>query len=274
MGSATYEKHSINTPFLPFILHDEVLHTQKIYTHWHYNIEVLHCLDGSGTVQLDADAIKIEKGDTIIVNSKCLHNISSEGRIRYLCLIVDNEFFKSNGIKIDSLIFDMKINEEKSDRLIKDIWGTFEHENEMFGNAEKRQSVLTYILYLCKEHSSDRKDGPNHKSKAYAAVLDAVDYININFANQLRVEEISEMFNYSKYHFARLFKETTGFTLVEHITKRRCEHARLLLRDTQKSVSQICYECGFDTPSYFTKAFKKQYDILPSDYRKKYLKKS
>lgn len=270
MSEFRQEKHLITTPFLPFILHDETLVDRKIYTHWHENIEVLHCLEGSGVVQLDAELIEINEGETVIVNSRCLHSISTVNKIRYLCLIVDNEFFKSNGIKIDSLVFDIRYKDTMANELMKNIWDVFENENELFGKAEKRQSVLSFILHLCKTYSKVRKQDPEYNTKAYAAVLDAVEYININFSQHLSIETLSEMFNYSKYHFSRLFKENTGFTIIEHINKRRCEHARLLLRDSAKPVSQICYECGFDTPSYFTKAFKEQYGILPSDFRKKY----
>lgn len=267
------EKHVINTPFLPFILHDETLVTKKMYTHWHENIEILHCVEGSGTVQLDAKAIEINEGQTVIVNSKCLHTIGSDEKIRYICLIVDNEFFKSNGIKVNSLIFNEKIADEKADKLIKDICDAYGRETDMFGKAEIRLSILSYILYLCKTYSKERKNEPTHNTKSYLAVLDAVEYININFPLNIKVEELAEMFNYSKYHFARMFKENTGFTIVEHINKRRCEHARLLLRDSKRPISQICYECGFDTPSYFTKAFKELYGKLPSDYRKEYCTK-
>lgn len=268
MENIRQEKHTINTPFLPFILHDEVRIMDKIHTHWHENIEVLYCVEGSGAVQINAESIEIKEGDMVIVNSKCLHCIGSNKRVRYLCLIVDNEFFKSNGIKIDSLIFNVKIHDEKAAELMKNIWDVFKHENEMFGKAEKRQSILTFILYLCKAYSRVRKNEPEHKSKAYAAVLDAVEYINVNFPQRITIDELAQMYNYSKYHFSRLFKENTGLTIIEHINKRRCEHARLLLRDTQKTVSQICYECGFDTPSYFTKTFKQQYGLLPTDYKK------
>ena len=241
-----------------------------MYTHWHENVEVLHCIEGSGLIQVDAELVEIHEGESVIVNSKCLHSVISNDRIRYLCLIVDNEFYKSNGIKIDSLLFDEKINDSEANKLMKNIWDVFKCENELFGKAEKRQSVLAFILHLCKTHSRVRKSEPEYNSKAYAAVLDAVEYININFPQHINIDALAEMFNYSKYHFSRLFKEHTGFTIIEHINKRRCEHARLLLRDSGKPISQICYECGFDTPSYFTKAFKEQYGILPSAYRKKY----
>ena len=273
MSEFRQEKHLITTPFLPFILHDETLFMKGIYTHWHENIEVLHCLEGSGIIQLDADSLEIHEGETVIVNSRCLHAIRTDDKIRYLCLIVDNEFFKSNGIKIDSLIFDIKFTDVEANELMKNIWKVFEHKNEMFEKAEKRQSILTFILHLCKMHSRIRKEEAEHNSKAYAAVLDAVEYINVNFIQRITIEELSNMFNYSKYHFSRLFKENTGLTIIDHINKRRCEHARLLLRDTQKPVSQICYECGFDTPSYFTKEFKLQYGLLPSDYRKEFISK-
>jgi len=58
----------------------------------------------------------------------------------------------------------------------------------------------------------------------------------------------------------------TGKSPVEFIRSIRLKKAVYLLENSQLTISQICYEVGFNTPKYFTKLFKEEYNILPSAY--------
>jgi AraC-like DNA-binding protein len=58
----------------------------------------------------------------------------------------------------------------------------------------------------------------------------------------------------------------TGKTPVEFIRFIRLEKAKHLLETSQLNISEICYKVGFNTPKYFTKAFKAEYNVLPSEY--------
>ena len=59
----------------------------------------------------------------------------------------------------------------------------------------------------------------------------------------------------------------TGLSPVDLLKQVRLERAKVLLNSTTKTVSEIAYEVGFSTPSYFTSCFKKQYGKLPMDFR-------
>ena len=107
-------------------------------------------------------------------------------------------------------------------------------------------------------------------SKSHAAVLETIEYINYHFAEKLTLDDISARAGFSRYHFARIFKENTGLTLIEYINARRCDTACFLLRETKKTIGEICSECGFENPSYFAKSFCRIHGILPSEYREKH----
>jgi len=263
-----YEHHLMPNPDLPFIFHtDFYMRRESGVANWHENTEFLYCIQGKGNVNCDTSDIGMKKGDTVIINARQLHTVSSEAEVKYRCLIIDNSFFRDNGIDIENLSFAQSICDEKAGILMERIALLFTGEKTAFSVAETRLAVLDYIVYMCKNFSIKAKSGTKKKSKSYNAVLNTVEYINENFSQKLTLDSLASMAGFSRYHFARIFKENTGFTVIEHINAIRCENAGLLLRETQKTISEIAFECGFDSPSYFAKAFSRTYGMLPSEYR-------
>jgi AraC-like DNA-binding protein len=105
-------------------------------------------------------------------------------------------------------------------------------------------------------------------TKKLSNELKAVEFIDNNYEKHLTIDEIASVAGFSKFHFSRLFKNYTGFTVIEHINGRRCENAKLMLENNSLSISQIAAECGFWESSYFTKVFKKIKGCTPKIYRK------
>jgi AraC family transcriptional regulator len=95
-------------------------------------------------------------------------------------------------------------------------------------------------------------------------VCDYLQYNNIAGAN---LKELSQIADLSPFHFHRIFKAVTGETLGEFIIRIKLEKAAKLLSDSKASISQIAYDVGFETPSSLSKAFKKSYNVSPTQYR-------
>jgi signal transduction histidine kinase/ligand-binding sensor domain-containing protein/DNA-binding response OmpR family regulator len=94
-----------------------------------------------------------------------------------------------------------------------------------------------------------------------------VEYIELNILNEnLSVEELSRQMNMSRGTLYNKVLMLTGKSPVEYIRSIRLRKAVYLLENSQMTISQICYEVGFNTPKYFTKVFKDEYNILPSAY--------
>lgn len=271
MSDIVYERHFMSNPLLPFIFHtDFYIHRESGVSNWHDNTEFLFCIGGTGKVNCDTKDFIMQKDDIIVINARCLHNVRTDSEVKYHCLIIDNSFFRDNGIEIDTFKFNEYIQDKKARELIRRIAKCFENEKDIYSVPETRLCVLEFICYMCKNFAHQNPSSSAMISKGYTAVLDAIEYINTNFTDKLTLEEISAKAGFSKYHFARLFKENTGLTVIEHINARRCDKSAVLLRETEKPISEICFECGFESPSYFAKAFRKVYGILPSEYRKHY----
>ncbi|SEP43452.1 hybrid sensor histidine kinase/response regulator transcription factor [Mucilaginibacter sp. OK283] len=105
---------------------------------------------------------------------------------------------------------------------------------------------------------------PNEDEKLLRSI---VEYIELNILNDsLSVEELSRKMNMSRGSLYNKVLMLTGKSPVEFIRSIRLKKAVYLLENSQMTISQICYEVGFNTPKYFTKLFKDEYKTLPSAY--------
>lgn len=95
----------------------------------------------------------------------------------------------------------------------------------------------------------------------------SISYIRNHFREPLSLEEIATHFNVTPNHFCKYFKKITGITFKEYLLQLRLEYAMKQLLLTQSSITDICLESGFNSPSYFSKAFKARFGKAPSAYR-------
>lgn len=86
---------------------------------------------------------------------------------------------------------------------------------------------------------------------------------------ELSVEELSEMIGLSRVHLYRKIKKLTGMSVSEFANSVKLRLSLELIKNSGKSISEIAYEVGFSSPSYFTKCFKEQFGISPSEFAKK-----
>ena len=80
------------------------------------------------------------------------------------------------------------------------------------------------------------------------------------------------MVNTSPYYFSRIFKEETGKNFVEYLTGVRMERAKELLKEGRCSIKEICCMTGYSEPNYFSRTFKKNMGITPTEYSRKFSK--
>ncbi len=87
------------------------------------------------------------------------------------------------------------------------------------------------------------------------------------------VDLFSKELGLSRSQLFRKLKSKLSETPNKFIQKIRLKHAAQLLKNTDFSITEICYETGFNYPSHFTQLFKERFGITPKKYRKNYLKK-
>ena len=101
--------------------------------------------------------------------------------------------------------------------------------------------------------------------KEYKSRIDAViDYILKNLNNDISLQALSNVANYSPYHLQKIFKQVIGKTPKQYIIKLKIETSlHLIIIHPHKSIIEIATECGFSSPSVFSRAFKNYFGVSP-----------
>ncbi len=111
--------------------------------------------------------------------------------------------------------------------------------------------------------------GPSARGEADDALMaeEITAYIAGHFAEDLPLEKLAARAGLSLYHFIRVFKRETGFTPHEYIVNTRITTAKYLLKNSSRTVKEICRSTGFSSESVFCSAFKRSQGVTPGQYR-------
>ena len=124
-----------------------------------------------------------------------------------------------------------------------------------------RKWFLDKISEACRNVMSRRENRSN-------GVIDrARDYIHSNYKNDISLDDVSREIDISPYYFSKIFKEAMGENFIEYLTNIRIEKAKELLDNTDMSMKEICIEVGYSNPNYFSRIFKKNVGVTPTEYK-------
>lgn len=137
------------------------------------------------------------------------------------------------------------------------------------------QGFLYYILFYLTHTSATLHSLTssftyidNSKISKLDYVQKVIDIIQSSYQCEIIVEEISTKLSLNRSYLAKIFKDHTGFSIKQYLIDYRLNIASILLRDPNKTVSEIALEVGFKDPLYFSKAFHKKYNMSPTEYKK------
>jgi AraC family transcriptional regulator len=108
---------------------------------------------------------------------------------------------------------------------------------------------------------------PTTTSKYEKSLLPVLIYIEEHLDEPLLLDELAALAGFSPYHFHRIFQHVTGEAPKEYLRRLRLERAVYRLKVSPDNVLQIALEAGFKTHETFTRAFTRQFDINPSEFR-------
>jgi AraC family transcriptional regulator len=95
-----------------------------------------------------------------------------------------------------------------------------------------------------------------------------MDFVQAHLGQSLSLEALAQQTGFSPYHFARLFRQTTGESPHQFVLRQRIERAQRLLKETDVSLAHIALESGFANQSHLTQAFKRHFGLTPRAYRR------
>ena len=120
------------------------------------------------------------------------------------------------------------------------------------------------MVNICRAIRDQKEDQSN------SAVKKAMLYIQENYSKDISLDDVSGQVNISPYYFSKIFKEETGENFIEYLTRIRIDKAKELLVDENVSVKEAGIKSGYSNSNYFSRIFKKQMDMTPSEYKARY----
>ncbi len=265
MKHIKYETIKSISDELPFVLHHvdrrplDAIGT-KTYN-WHSNLELIYCAEGVVKTYADEKEYTLHKGDILVVNPDSFHGTFEYHNCVYNILMIDPIFSHSNGIFPENLRLTEYIQNESVRRLFENVIEAFQ-DNSSLRTAIIRQSVLTLLIYLYSNYAQEAVS--KNYSTGKNRIKDVIKYINEHYREKLTIDDIAKHIGISKSYLSHEFTKFTGRSIIEHINLTRCQRAQKLIRGGM-NVSEAAAESGFENLSYFTRTYKKQLNILPSE---------
>lgn len=133
---------------------------------------------------------------------------------------------------------------------------------EIGGDMEKLRT-----WFAEKMDAAVRNVANSRETQSGGVVAKAKAYINANFHKEISLDDVSREVDISPYYFSKIFKEETGENFIEYVTGIRMERAKELLLSSTLSMKEICGEVGYSDPNYFSRTFKKNVGLTPTEYK-------
>lgn len=127
------------------------------------------------------------------------------------------------------------------------------------------QDIL--LMALRGMNRSEAEPAKYQSSHHTQLVHTVIDYLNRNHTEKIRLEDTARLTGLSPRYIDTLFRQTTGATIIEYLTKIRVESTKKALVSGSRPITDIALESGFESSSYFCKVFKKHTGLSPSAYR-------
>jgi AraC family transcriptional regulator len=126
-----------------------------------------------------------------------------------------------------------------------------------------------FATYLAEKYVAAAAEKPDfHSGLPIWRLRKVEDYVRENLAEEISVERLAELVQLSPFHFSRVFKQATGMTPLQFVTRERITYAQQLIRETSRSLIEIALEVGYTSPSSFTKVFRRVTGVTPMEFRK------
>lgn len=293
INSKRMETTRIGTFDFPLAVHKNDLKKNVlgfVNWHWHYEFQLTYVVRGTISVFFNQQTIDLHEGQGIYINPEVLHMIRDryDSDAMFISLDVSpklltsfpNSVFERSYVKpvfcssaADAVILDPGVFWQKK---ILDEATSIEqdYKSRSFG-WELAVSSSLYAIWkelVCHLHESltehDAPAADGARMRRNQRIKEILSYIREHFTEKITLDEIAKHLHLSTNECCRFFKKNMNCTLFEYITEYRLSKSMELLEHTDLPVSQIAYESGFGSSSYFIEKFRKNVGMTPAAFRK------
>jgi AraC-like DNA-binding protein/quercetin dioxygenase-like cupin family protein len=243
--------------------------------HWHRSVEIFAVFEGGMDFYINDEKIYLSAGEFIIVNSNELHSIHAVHKNLTIVLQLPFSQF-TNYYTEDQIILFSHVPREQDEQVMKII-------EEMYKLSQEKKTgydfkvlgqYYTLLYTLVNKYRNKKVSTEIIKSiKGLNRLSSITSYLEENYDKDISLEQLAKTFGYSVEHLSRMFVKYAKVNFKSYLQNIRLEYARKELLKEEKKIGEIAVNVGFADSRAMAKAFKKQYGILPKEYRSLHLMK-
>ena len=263
----------------------EIYHIDKNHpkyemaSHWHSEIELIRIISGRLNVKLYNREYIATENDFIVVNSETVHGAYAIEDCVYECIVLHLELLsvQDSGCRffIESLLNQeiqiTEYNPSKDDSIHQAICNLFELMKIPSSGYKFKVIGALYELFgiIVDNHIySSSSDTVIPKDKNIPKIKNVLSFIRGNYDKQISLNDMADCAGMSPKYFCFFFRNMTRKSPIEYLTAYRIERASRKLLNSDLSITDIAFGCGFNDLSYFIKTFKNEKGVTPSKFRK------
>jgi AraC-like DNA-binding protein len=259
--------------------HVEFLKTNTPFWHFHPEIELVYVNKGKGKRHIGNHISYFNNSQLVLIGSNLPHigyldrltTNGSETLIQFLPDFLGKDFFKIPEMAAIEALFERA---KKGIRFNIEIKQRIGAKIEKLNELEGANRITSFVEILNDLATTDDYTLLNANGFAFESVhqdsnkIEVIyKHINENFKDHISLDEISELASMTIPAFCRYFKKSTGKTFTKLVNEYRVVHATKLLAESNMSIADISFECGFNNFSHFNKLFKEFTGRSASVYR-------
>lgn len=231
----------------------------KIDTHTHDYCELTYFVSGNGTTEINGEKYTYNSGDFAFYKAGTPHNEYDPNPCDIIWLHFD---FDISGIVLKEGVY-----EDCDGRLFSLLQKirSLSFESNIY-NRHIIECCLGETIITARQLQN--KNFIPTKTANHINWKKILNYIDSNINETIDFHQLAKSHNYSYDRFRHLFFEQFGTSPYLYLTKQRIGHAEYLLKNSNSSITDIAFDCGFNSTSQFTNIFKKYTGVTPKERRK------
>jgi len=235
--------------------------------HWHEYYEIEYIVSGHGTYVINNVEYSISPGSLFFVTPIDFASLVYAGEPITLINISFSESWISDRIvnSITSHGFIADYPEMLCAKILEELSSSQKYSSNYIRFA--LGCILIDVIRSVKSNNIGAK-----ASKNDMVVSDMLTYIHAHFREDLTLLTLSEHIGLTPNYLSKIFNSYMGTTFKSYVVDLKLKYATALLTQTNTSVTDICYLCGFNSFSHFLRTFKNKYNVSPLIYRKEHSK--
>lgn len=246
--------------------------------HWHEELEVIFVAAGTLKLQIPGGEYLLQEGSLVVLNSNVLHSLPGHpaGALRSMVFSpflitggTDTVFYK-NYVRALLACPDFSVWQAEPGTDVKRFSAAFSAmETDAFAYEFTVRENLSQLLLHCYAQLLPRLSAQKPaKSADTVRIEQMLQYMQASYAEPITLADIAQAAGLSERECLRCFHRTIGDSPVQYLLKYRLMQGAVLLRASPAaSIAEVSAACGFDSPSYFSKQFRRFYQRPPREYR-------